>query len=184
MEVKVKVDGVEATVTVKDAAEAVSLLRSIASAAANGQSVPEQRSRGVRFTDDDLPSVPEPRADDRKVREALSHLAGSEAAKMLKVISEFPSGCHDTKLRERMQERYDWDDDTSLGPIMSNVSKACKRAGISTEEVLTRMKKRLGKGKIAYFYRVTEPAVSFIQANPQFDQTHQFPDMDELFAAQ
>lgn len=186
MDVKVRIGGVEATVTVKDATEAAALLASIASNAPQSQpaapsanpahSPPRVPEQGERSGELQASKEPERIAvDETALRDALTSLTGTEAAKVLATIARHPHWCSDTELREIMHQQYGWVG--KLGPIMSNVTKACKRGEIPLEHVLRRMQKRAGKGgKIAYYYKLTEPASRVVRSIPKFDQEPEFPE--------
>lgn len=177
MDLKVSFGGIDATVTVKDAAEAISFLKSLSAAQSSNDSSPstpvqQSETSDTQLSPDDGPQVPA-----EQLRDAIQSLSGSAAAQVLAAIDSYEKGCQDSVLRAKLKEKYQWESD-KLGPIMSNISKACKRADIPATAILTRASKRLGKGKVAYFFRVTPEASKVIRSIPKFDQA---ADASEFF---
>jgi hypothetical protein len=178
MELKITVNGVQATLTVKDATEAVSVLSLLGANSGERQpSVSNETSHAIVPVDEVLPT-PIVTVDASQMREALLHIQGTDSARILKTITANHNGCTDAILRQQMLENYGTSENASWGPLFSNISKACKKFNVPLEAVLLRKSKRAPKGKFRYFYRVTEEARRLIDSIRDFDKS---PEFDDLF---
>lgn len=184
MDVKVTIGGIEATITVANAAEAVALLQSL--------SVDKQTAAApCATTSQPAPSLaktpPSPRHGEHspnvseKVSEAslqavLLRLQGSSAAKIIKAVAESPNGLVDSQVRVKCP----FIKDANLGPLMSHISKACRRESVPMDALLEVKKRRVSSKVMQYYYKVPPQAAAMIRSIPDFDKQPEFPDVNPL----
>jgi hypothetical protein len=172
MDIRVTVGGVEAVVTVRDAAEAASLLSQLAAVKtqpAPSNTVadnPQERTRSVNLDTylDDHPYA------ESNVRNALMAMKGKPVSKFLAALLNYPSGATDTVLKEALN----LGEDQHLGPQVSNVSKACKKYSLDKEAIVLSQSKRLSDGSMKYRFKLTDQAARLIRSIDKFSEVVDF----------
>jgi hypothetical protein len=181
MDVRVCVNGVEATVTVAGPDEAAALLASIGNlrAGSNQPALPSVQNVRVErplVVNGQFNLEKEPVVDEGPLRAALHRTRTNPAsAKLLAKLAASPPGMSDSKLRAAIGMT----EDDHFGPVMSHISKCCKREGLPFDAVLLKQTRRGMKGKLHYFFRVTHQAGMLIRANEDFENQPDFTAFDD-----
>lgn len=183
MDVKVNVNGVEATVTVAGPDEAVALLSSIANLKQTASQPPAAAPAPAAATPErplvvngmmNLP-VTGPVVDEDRVRAALNRArANFKSAKLLYTLAT-AGGMSDGKLRSLMG----FEDGEHFGPMLSHISKCCKREEIPLEAIVHKQTRRGTRGKMHYYFMVTDQASSIIRSIDHFEEQPDFSDFDD-----
>lgn len=161
MEVRVKIGDGEAVVTVANEDEAVNFLEKLSRRFGSSASHPAAKQIPT------LPLTGEQHGDENAIRNALLLMQGKPSGKILKMLSDSQSGLDDSALRRLVSET---DEDISLAPAFAHVSKCCKKCSLDKSAILIRKSKRGPRGKMAYFYRITDVAATVIRGIPKFDE--------------
>lgn len=186
MDVRVTIGGIEATITVANAGEAAALLQSLSADKQPAAPLPPPTPPPAASHLSDGPGSTMPLRDysddaveaftESSIRGVLDRLHGSNAAKILKAVAESPNGLMDSQIRAKCS----FASDVNFGPIMSHLSKACKRESLPVHAILDVKKRRLAGKRMQYHYRATKQAAAMIRAIPDFDKQPEFPDVDPL----
>jgi len=184
MDIKLTIGGIEATVTVKDAQEAFAFLSQFSNGNAPRLVTPAPAPVVAQEAVEQVNDEPEAdgaveHADPASIRNALLRIRGTYAAKLLEAISRHPEGVIDVRLKAELAEA----EDRNWGPIIAQISKACKRFEVPMEAVLRRRVGRRGAGpdrKQVYHYRVTDEARDIMRAIQNFGVVDDMVDMDNL----
>src|SRR5262245_29164955 len=131
MDIRVTVGGVEAVVTVRDAAEAASLLSQLAAMKPQvdgGNVGAPARTRSVDLDGSGRHQAERPQ-EESNVKNALLGMKGKPVAAFLHALLDFPGGVTDDVVKKALK----LGSDQHLGPQVSNVSKICKKFGIEKE---------------------------------------------------
>jgi len=172
MDIRVTVGGVEAVVTVRDAAEAASLLSQLAAIKPESQrSIPVAQTTPFALTDDSQAiAVKGNQYSQDSVRNALLGMKGKPVARFLVALLGHPNGATDDVVKDALK----LGDDQHLGPQVSNVSKVCKKYGIPKESIVISQSKRLSDGTNKYRFKLTEQAARIIRSIDNFDDVVDF----------
>lgn len=107
------------------------------------------------------------------VEAVIMSLRGTKTAKFLACLADIPAGARDHVIKEKLSVNGQ---KVALSGLVSSVTKACKREGVNVPEVLDRRSKRIGAGKVLYFYKLTPPAISVVKSVEDFE-------LDDVFDA-
>lgn len=193
MEVKVKIGGMDATITVATAQEAAELLRSIASLAppspepirspdkaaaeSEGNGYDESRQM-VHYST----SAADNRTELQRMEDGLRTLKGSKAAKVLMYLAQSTEFTPIGKIREMLGVSPE----SNVGPMFANISKAVRSQGLRSAQVLKRHVERPAQkgGQFLYFFRLTASGRKVVNSFKDFDKKPEIPkrsddEMDE-----
>ncbi len=159
MEVEINIGGMAAKVTVRDAAEAVSFLSSMA---ANRESVKHVHAPVTPGTPVMAVQHSAPPAMDVALRDAIERLRGTTTAKVVACLAKESTGMSDDEIRDTIEQP-----ELNLGPIFATLTKACARSGINNSDMYTKNQSRSG-GMNVYHYRLTQLAIRAVESIPGF----------------
>lgn len=100
--------------------------------------------------------------DREAVKKALAFIQGGESARVLACLAKHPAGLWDHELRKLLDVEH-------TSSQMGFISRACTKAGIDKDRLLTVTKKFMGRGKIAYHYQLAADAAALVAATPNFE---------------
>lgn len=183
MELKLKIGDLETVFTVESDADiarlksVVDVLRNLDTPEPESCEDNEQEASLKANSTEEEPKTPkvEKNESDVQVEKALRYLKGNPSAQLLKIVSRHPDGCTDIAIKKSEE----FGEEVNLGPILSHVTKCCKKAGINREAILDRRTKRMGRGRVLYLYRLTDQAMRIMDTIEDFDKIEKFP-FDEL----
>lgn len=180
MEVRVKIGTTEAIVTVANADEAISFLEKLSlrlGAASDGPRVAPLVDVGGRL--EETPSGTGPgdsvAVDEDSIRQALLLMRGKKSGQILQVIAKSENGCSDLTLKREVSGGT-VGSELNLGAAFAHLSKSCKKFGVDKAAVFHKKSKRGPKGKMSYFYRITDVAARLIGEIPNFDEEPEWDD--------
>ncbi len=179
MEVRVMIGPNEATVTVANADEAVSFLAKLSQRLSGEASIGEQgmplvNGASPKKKPDGAGLFDDATAGEGAIRQALLLMRGKPSGQVLQVLAKSENGCSDRALKREMPNSTTGAE-VNLAPAVSHISKSCKKFGVDKTAVLHKQSKRGPKGKMSYFYQITDVAARLIREIPDFDKE---PDWD------
>lgn len=176
MEVRVMIGTHEATVTVANEDEAVSFLAKLSLRLDGDLRLQQHASAPAIMATTPAADSTDGSADEDSIRKALMLMRGKPSGRLLQMIAATEEGCTDLVVKKEMSDGAGGRE-YNLGPVFAHLSRCCKKFNVDKSAVLYKKAKRLRRGKMSYFYRVTDVAARLIRETPDFNEE---PDWDAL----
>jgi hypothetical protein len=171
MEIKLTINGVDMVITTESVDEATQFISRLGSMANNdsqhstANAVMENRHTSERsepVDQADRSSMAASHSPDwESIQRLLNVMEGSAAAVAVHKLAEDPRGMSDAGWREAIGCQ-------TLAPYLSWISRACQRANVEMQLLLTKRKRRYPDGQIAFHYRLSPGIAAAVMARPDF----------------